>query len=260
MNKKVLIAITTYNQLDYTKILFSAYQKLNLDNLDLIVIDDVSTDATVAWCKEQNIKVIEKSQGKGLTDSWNLAYKYFKRHIEYDYLIIANNDIIIPTGAIEELIKCHDKWFPVCIVPLTTSTGCGHNPEQSILKHYSDASESYQDVQDVQDVILELKNSHELQFRQFMFDPIRMLMFSGFFFSFKRRIVEYERADGNLFNPENINYKNEDDLNWSTLLPNNEYAMLCKTSYVFHFKGASFANIKDARENNLTEFLINRNK
>ena len=94
--------------------------------------------------------------------------------------------------------------------------------------------------------------------RRFLFDPVRMLMFSGFCFSLKRGIINYEREDGLLFNPELLNYKNEDDFNWSILIPNNEYPMLCKTSYIYHFKGVSFKHMKNARTNDLDTFLAER--
>jgi GT2 family glycosyltransferase len=188
----------------------------------------------------------------------NLIYKYFKDHSEYDYLCIANNDIIIPTGALEELVRTHKKWPSVCIVPLTTANGSGHNHIQGIANHYDNVDESVESVQAMQDVILKFLNSNELKNRRFFFDPARMLMFNGFFFSFKRKIIDYERSDGNLFNPEFLNFKNEDDFNWNVLIANDEYPMLCKTSYIYHFKGKSFSHIQDPKTNDLNTFIKNR--
>jgi GT2 family glycosyltransferase len=254
---KTLLAVTTYNQLDYTKIFYQYFSKLKLD-IDLIVIDDCSTDDTVNWCIQNNIKVITKNSGHGVTHSWNLAYQYFKDNDHYDYLIIASNDIAIPIGAIEELLACHKKWPSICIVPLTTANGCGHSNQQSVKQHYSDIDDDIEYVQDIQNRIISLKELPEMKNRQFLFDPFRMLLFNGFFFSLKRSIINFEREDGFLFNPEFLNYKNEDNFNWSILIPNDEYPMLCKTSYIHHFKGKSFSHINDKDTNDLEAFLKNR--
>ena len=132
---KVLLAVTTYNQLEYTKIFYESFKQLDSNLCDLIIFDDCSTDETASWCKEVNIKVVTKQKGKGLTDSWNSAYKYFKEH-GYEYLILANNDILIPKGAIEELCKTIDRWPGSMVTPITTEEGCGHNKVQSIDVYY----------------------------------------------------------------------------------------------------------------------------
>lgn len=77
---KTLLVITTYNQLNYTKIFFDYFNKNENSNVDVLVIDDCSTDETVDWCYENNIDIITKDFGNGLTHSWNLAYQYFKDH------------------------------------------------------------------------------------------------------------------------------------------------------------------------------------
>jgi glycosyltransferase involved in cell wall biosynthesis len=43
-SSKTLLVITTYNQLDYTKLFFSNFTQPN--NIDVIIIDDCSTDDT----------------------------------------------------------------------------------------------------------------------------------------------------------------------------------------------------------------------
>jgi GT2 family glycosyltransferase len=253
---KVLLAITTYNQSDYTKLFFSQFTCS--ENVDVIVIDDHSTDDTVQWCQQHGINVIEKASGYGLTHSWNLAYRYFKSHEEYEHLIISNNDVIIPLHALDELISCHTKWPSLCIVPLTNPMGCGHNELQDISRYYTDLHCTADNAREIQDNIILYRNSYEMRNRRFLFDPIRMLMFNGFCFSLKRKILNYERTDGLLFNPDLLNFKNEDDFNWSVLIPNDEYPMLCKTSYIYHFKGVSFKDMQNARDNNLNLFLKNR--
>ena len=33
--------------------------------------------------------------------------------------------------------------------------------------------------------------------------------------------------------------KNEDIFNWDNLIPNNDFPAVCKTSFVFHYKGVT---------------------
>ncbi len=51
--------------------------------------------------------------------------------------------------------------------------------------------------------------------------------------------------------------KNEDEFNWSKLIPNNDFAAVCKTSFVFHYKGVSTFKIFDdygSKSNNISEW------
>ena len=101
---KILLVITTYNQSKYTKLCFDSLEKLD-DNFDVLVVDDYSTDDTLEICREYNHEVITKDEPLGLTDSWNKGYYEFKNRWfvnesgmddNYDFLILANNDILIP--------------------------------------------------------------------------------------------------------------------------------------------------------------------
>ena len=70
-------------------------------------------------------------------------------------------------------------------------------------------------------------------------DPIRMKMFNGFFFMMNRNIINYQYSDKELFDPKYVMTKNEDEFNWSNLIPNHDFPALCKTSFVFHYKGVT---------------------
>ena len=258
---KVLIAITTYNQLEYTKLFYKSFKQIDSNLFDLLVIDDASTDDTVEWCKENNIKYVTKDVGNGLTNSWNIAYKYFKKN-RYKYIVLANNDILVPKGAIEELKIVLDRWPCSLVVPLSTNTGCGHNKLQSIDMYYGEHAgyNDHENYQSIQNLILSYKQQQLDANNLYLLDPIRMKMFNGFFFMMSRDICQYERKDGNLFDPEFINVKNEDEFNWSNLIPNNDFPMLCKTSFVYHFKGVSFTKAGIKYSNNLKEHIEQRNE
>ena len=72
-----------------------------------------------------------------------------------------------------------------------------------------------------------------------MLDATRMKMFNGFFFMMNKNIIEYEYSDTELFKPEYLMTKNEDIFNWDNLITNNDFSAVCKTSFIFHYKGVT---------------------
>jgi len=246
---KILLVITTYNESEYTKLCFDSL-KLLKKKFDVLVVDDCSTDDTVELCKEYGYEVITKEEGKGLTDSWNIGYEIFKNR-GYDYFILANNDILVPEGAIDELVNSFEKWPYSLIVPTSTTRGVGHNSAfQSIDLFYNDFGfdcDNPNYYQKIQDMIFEIKKQITEQNNLYMLDSIRMKMFNGFFFMMNRNIINYEISDTELFKTEYVMTKNEDIFNWDNLIPNNDFPAVCKTSFVFHYKGLTAKG--DLRDN-----------
>ena len=55
--------------------------------------------------------------------------------------------------------------------------------------------------------------------------------------------------------------KNEDQFNWDCLISNNDFPALCKTSFVFHYKGVSTFDVFDTYteiSNNVEEWKRQR--
>ena len=79
--------------------------------------------------------------------------------------------------------------------------------------------------QEIQDRILEGKKqiSKGNNTKLFQLDPKRMKMFNGFFFMMNRNIINYQYSDKELFEPKYIMTKNEDEFNWSKLIPNDDF-------------------------------------
>ncbi len=242
MKEKVLFLITTYNQLEYTKILIDSLKNVDDVDFDILVIDDCSSDGTQKWCKENNIPIIEKETGRGLTHTWNMGYKHFRDNDEYGYLVISNHDVIVPNGALSQMTATLKKWPFSVVCPMGDERGVGHNPHQYIGKHFNDSNGTSKDpkhTQTIQTNLLnfreKLKEGKDLHFM----DPVRMKHFNGFFFMMSRSVIQYDREDGNLFDPEFLMTKNEDEFNWKVLLPNDDHPALCRSAYIFHFKGVA---------------------
>lgn len=263
---KILFVITTYNQLEYTKLCINSLSKIKDCEFDILVIDDNSTDETVEWCKQEGIKVIEKDKGYGCTHSWNVGYKYFKENEEYKYYIVASNDILVPDGALTELVDVFEKWPFSLVAPMSSVAGAGHNgPTQGIENIWPGTPPEWVNdsakYQSVQVNILSQKKVLQKQNNLYILDPVRMKMFNGFFFMMNRYVINYEREDGLLFDPEKIMYKSEDEFNWSQLIPNDDFAAVCKTAFIYHYKGMSTKTqgYSDAK-NDIDKFNELRNK
>ena len=71
---KVLFLISAYNSSEYTKLNVEYLKRVTDVDLEILVVDDCSTDDTVEWCKENNVKVFEKEEGRGNTHSWNPGF------------------------------------------------------------------------------------------------------------------------------------------------------------------------------------------
>jgi len=238
--KDTLIAITTYNHSDHTKLLLESIKKINTTTIDVCIVDNCSTDDTREVCKEFDVEFYGKKENENLTHSINMAYNIFKNS-DYTYLAIVNNDILIPAGAIEELKEALSFRPSSIVVPMSTERGCGHNKVQSIDRIYGPdpEREKPENYQSVQDQLLEMKKDITSKNNLYLLDPVRMKMFNGFFFMLHKRVSRCERPDGNIFDPSFANVKNEDEFNWKQLIPNNDFPLLCKTSFVYHFKGVT---------------------
>lgn len=234
---KTLLAITTYNQIEYTKKLINCLSKMNLENIDVIFVDDVSKDGTQRFIKESSFTIIERNQPKGLTWSWNIAYRKFKND-GYDCLILSNNDVLFTKESLSNLINATKNHSLVC--PLSTKKGAGHNwKNQAIGLHYPNLSKLAQTPKELSTVQAGLKNT-----------TIKMNKFNGFMFAMSRKIIQSEFNKDNLFNPANTNIHQEGDLQRRL----KEKPALCLGSFIYHFKGVSFpkkgvVNGKDIRQN-----------
>lgn len=235
MNYKPLLVFTTFNQLDMTRKCLEYAQDLGYD---ILVIDDNSTDGTQEYLSQIKVETLLKSERKGLTDSWNWAYKYWKMSKEYSHLVLCNNDVLIPSWAIEGLMSDFALTVPMC-----NESGAGYAcKDQGVELYYQTRNnklnqEDPMSVQWIQSWIYDFCNNEP---------QIPIKCWTGFCMCLSRIIIDVEREDGNLFNPANINTGNDDDL------AKRVRAYIALGSFVYHFKGVSF-NGKIAGRNDLTK-------
>lgn len=241
---KTLLAITTYNQSLYTK---QTEQSIpTIDGLDVIFIDDASTDDTIEYLESRNREIIKKKDGRGLTDSWNMAYRKFRKE-SYDGIIISNNDVLF-NETLSNLINGLSKYEVV--VPLTSRKGAGSSEaRQDVKTYYKDfANENHQQ-----------KHKQELHKLNIMeYRPITWM--HGFCFGLNRKIIDCELDENHLFNPNNINCHQEGEF-YPRITKKGFKSRVCLSCFVFHYTSKSLPyrgqiNGQDSRN----VFEYNRNK
>lgn len=221
---KVLLTITTCNQLNYTKLCDQSLP--DLKNVDILYIDDASSDGTADYLNSKKRNIICKEEGVGLTDSWNIAYRRFK-DLNYDGLFISNNDVILNEASIINMIDALNEYPLVC--PLTSRKGAGHNHAwQDVNKYYKIPNNIDCDPDKHENLLHSLENN-----------IVEMDRFNGFFFGVNRGIIKCQYDEKHLFKPTFPQSGQEGDLQNRLI----KKPVVCTGSFVFHFKGVTAPNI-----------------
>ena len=234
---KNLLAITVAGQ---TKWLEEAIVTLRNSHhclpMDVLVVDDATLGIKEFFGRHgglEGIRLITKLKPSGLTNSWNLAYQYFKEN-NYDNCILSNDDVRFPEGFYEGLIEGL-KEFDI-VAPLTNNPGYGYDCESSPfcqdVKRYVDIKPTANNYNRVQQILSQRNRSGS-------FRPSNI--FNGFCFAFSHSIAKFTYNNQFLFNPARINVGNEFDL-VERIDGKGGKVGICKTSYVFHWKDKTFNN------------------
>eukprot|EP00981_Chlorochromonas_danica_P008081 scaffold1962_cov180-Ochromonas_danica.AAC.16 len=127
-SKRMLIVYTTNNQLSRT-IQSLQYMRFPSHLADLIIVDDHSVDGTVEYLQKKGFAVITKPKAMGLTDSWNIGYR-FAVTMGYSFVLYVNSGVLLTSRSAHLLYAALQKH--ALVLPLTTDKGAGSNPVQSV--------------------------------------------------------------------------------------------------------------------------------
>lgn len=111
-NIKISVIIPIYNGETYINRVLSSFFRCPIKNLEIILVNDGSTDATEEICneivmKEENISVVHKNNG-GLSTARNAGLKIAKGK----YVSFLDVDDYMDIGAYEKIIDIMDKFVP----------------------------------------------------------------------------------------------------------------------------------------------------
>ena len=103
---KLIIFIPCYNEEKSLPITVRQIPKIikNISKIDIIVVDDGSTDKTIEVAKSLNLKILKHNQHIGLSKIFNTIVKYFKS-TNYDLMCILDADNQYKASDINILIK-----------------------------------------------------------------------------------------------------------------------------------------------------------
>ena len=107
-NPLVSVIVLNYNAGELLLNCIESIKKSAYKNLEIIVVDNISTDKSQKICKEKypDIKLIQNDENFGYCEGNNIGI----REAEGDYIIILNPDTIVESNWIEALISAYNKF------------------------------------------------------------------------------------------------------------------------------------------------------
>lgn len=218
--------------------------------MDILVVDDgtPAKEKLAKFCKEKGIHFITKDKPKGLTHSWNLAYQFFVEK-GYDGCILSNDDVRFQKGFSRDLLKGIKKFDIVCPVsnkPAPASIWW----KKQWLSRYCKISPTRKKANRES-----IQHFLEKKFRKSPYEKAGE--FNGFCFAFGKRIKRFRFSETCLFNKKTINLRNEVLLTKQIRKKGGEI-VVCKTAYVYHYKGVTFRELGLKNKNQL--WLSSKNK
>lgn len=242
--------------------------------VDVAIVDDWSMPPDLAAFPElAGVRVIRAHQPRGLTYSWNLAWRAFVVEEQYDTLVITNDDVVIPRGSLEALHSALMSPEAIaggfyCLGPTTTPRGLGgagianggYHRWQSVHWLYPRLNESLRaedpgidNAQAVQDAILAAGADDAgagaegnasaprtvppplLPITADVKNPEYMSLLLGFMLGFSRGAILHQDSGDNLVAPTIVNLGGERDIRGRVRMA------VATRSFVWHSKGGTLA-------------------
>ena len=131
--RPMLVAIThcCTGNAELTRRLLANLDSLE-DRIDVVVVSDGVVDGSAQSFENWGIRVLRTGAAAkpvGLSKTWNVAWRYFLNHTQYDTLFISNNDLLVAGGTFERLRQVLYAWDdrvrPIVLSPSTTVQGLG---------------------------------------------------------------------------------------------------------------------------------------
>lgn len=215
---KYSIVMLTYNNLDYTKVCIESIRKYNkLNNYEIIIIDNNSTDGTVEWLKEQKeIKVILNNENKGFPAGCNQGIEISEK--ENDIFLLNNDTVIMPNSIFNLRMGLYsdDK---------IGATGAVSNS----ISYYQQVNVQYDNFDDYMNFAIKNNVTNANNYEQ----RIKLV---GFAMLIKRGALNKTGLLDERFTPGNFE---DDDLSLRIVMEGYKL-LLCKDSYIHHFGSVSF--------------------
>ena len=118
----ISIIILTWNHLDVTRACLESIQRHTHQPHEIIVVDNGSTDGTVAWLQEQmqqqpTIRLLANSENRGFATGCNQGMQAAIG----EYLLLLNNDTVVTPDWLDGLLECLADPSVGIVGPLTNN-------------------------------------------------------------------------------------------------------------------------------------------
>lgn len=246
---QISIISVTHNSLPYTKLFLRSLRKNIASEVDLIVVDNASTDDTVDFLSRQQefLTLIANQENRGYGPACNQAF----RRVETPYTLVLNNDTYLFPGFIDQLLT-KAKRYPE-FVQLGVNSNCigasdprsGKNINQQLEKFQPESTtlNSLQIWLDkyYQDQTQFLKMFSQKQVHKFGHKPRLMEVppnfIGGWAFLIRTKVA---KKVGGLFDPRfKIGFFEDVDLSWRLASAGCKVG-LARDIYLHHFNHVSF--------------------
>lgn len=222
MNSLVSVIIVNWNGKENLKECLNSLFKITYSPLEVVVVDNASSDGSVAMLKKKfpSVKIIETNKNLGFAKGNNLGYEKSTG----EYILLLNNDCIVMPNFLDELVSFLKKNKNVGIVQPTIlfhrPQTIFHNKINSIGSFF--LSNGFLYHQDYGKIFKKEKYQK----------PFEIFSAYGACFFIKREVIEKV----GLFDPDFFAYFEETDLCHRAWLAGYS-VMTCPSVHVFH-KGA----------------------
>ena len=110
MSKKVAVILINWNSYDLTRDTLNSMQKVTYMDLDVIVVDNGSTDESGDRLEAEfpEVIMIKSSSNTGFTGGNNLGFQYALAQ-GYTYAMMLNNDVEVESDFLEPLVYALDE-------------------------------------------------------------------------------------------------------------------------------------------------------
>ena len=107
------IIILTHNQVAYTRMCIDSIRRYTDEPFELIVVDNASDDATIAYLKSlDNVKLIFNQTNRGFPAAVNQGIELATG----EYLLLLNNDTIVTTGWLQRMQEAMQRETNIGLV------------------------------------------------------------------------------------------------------------------------------------------------
>lgn len=244
---RVVTIMTCCNLWAFTRQGIASYYK-SLDSRRhyiLLLLDDRSTDETKEWVMEHtsfdDFGYVRFKRNRGVTRSWNYGLHLALNVLKADYVVLANNDVLLPRGAIGKLVdNLEDQDAPAIIGPLTNCPGWHRGQDvRRYVENYV-PREQPEEIEATARLIADRGVFHASDLPADIPTKINGFFWAGHREAFLGNIFKKGPLHTYYFDPCMVNFRNEDEFQERIQAQGERIKIVvAANTFVFHFKDIS---------------------